>query len=129
LKEVLVPPPDGRTGVYLKLRLRKSIDYPLLGVAVNLLPGNSKGSLKEISLALTGVEKSPLRVEIPAGTEELADLEKQAAILAAAAYKVARPVANTSGYSARYRREMVRVYVRQGIFQALEIASGRRSAL
>ena len=128
LKEVRVPPPAGRTGIYLKLRLRKSIDYPLLGVAVNLLPGSKNGTLKDISLALTAVERSPLPVTVPDGATELADLEKQAEILAEAAHKAAHPVANTSGYSPRYRRDMVKVYVKQAIGQAMHTASRRRNA-
>jgi hypothetical protein len=75
------------------------------------------------------MERSPLQVTVPEGTTELADLEKQATTLAEAAYKAARPIANTSGYSPRYRRDMVKIYVKQAIGQAMHIASGRRNAL
>jgi 4-hydroxybenzoyl-CoA reductase subunit beta len=125
VKEIQAPPSAGRTGLYLKLRLRKSIDYPLLGVAVNLLPAGEKGNFLDISLALTAVERSPLLIKVPDGTAVPAEPEKQVEMLAEAAYSAAHPIANTSGYSPRYRREMVKVYVRQGISQAMEIASGK----
>jgi 4-hydroxybenzoyl-CoA reductase subunit beta len=125
LKEIQMPPPTGKAGVYLKMRLRKSIDYPLLGVAVILSPDAEKGNLWNISLALTAVERSPLLIKVPDGTAVPGEREKQGEILAEAAYNAAHPIANTSGYSPRYRREMVKGYVRQGICQAMEIASGK----
>lgn len=119
LKEIHLPPPmmDAR-GVYLKLRMRKSIDYPLLGVAVNIVPG--KKILKEVAVALTAVEKSPLLVATPTAIAESGDLGTQIAALAEAAAKMAHPIANTSGYSPRYRRAMVKVYVTQAIEEAME---------
>jgi len=126
LKEIHLPPPaDDVRGAYLKMRLRKSIDYPLLGVAVNIILADAeKGTLKEVSIALTAVEKSPLLVVTPATVAECSDLEAQIAIMADAATKAAHPIANTSGYSPRYRREMVKVYVMQAIKQAMVL--GRR---
>jgi 4-hydroxybenzoyl-CoA reductase subunit beta len=124
LTEIQVPP-AGKTGVYLKLRMRKSIDYPLLGVAVHMSPDGEKGTFRNISLALTAVERSPLLIKIPEGAAAPAEWEKQVEMFAEAAYGAAHPIANTSGYSPRYRREMVKVYVRQGIYQAMEIASGK----
>jgi 4-hydroxybenzoyl-CoA reductase subunit beta len=119
VKEIHLPPPGESRGVYLKLRMRKSIDYPLLGVAVNILPDGEKGILKKVALALTAVEKSPLLLTTPATMAESSDLEIQVAIMADAAAKIAHPIANTSGYSPRYRREMVKVYVTQAIRQAM----------
>ena len=123
LKEVHLPPPGDARGVYLKLRLRKSIDYPLLGVAVNLMSNPGKGTLQEVALALTAVEKSPLLLATPPEIAEAGDLAAQVAILADAATKIAHPIANTSGYSPRYRREMVKVYVTQAIGQAMACVS------
>lgn len=125
LKGIHVPPPFHNVGVYVKMRIRKSIDYPLLGVAVNLLPNGKDGALKDILVGLTGVEKSPLLITPPDEIKDTHELEKQTEIMAEAAYRKAHPIANTSGYSPRYRREMVSVYVRQGVLQALEIAAGR----
>lgn len=123
LKEIHLPPPGDARGVYLKLRLRKSIDYPLLGVAVNIVSDMGKGTLKEVALALTAVEKSPLLIATPVTIAASSDLETQVAIMADAATKIAHPIANTSGYSPRYRREMVKVYVTQAIGQAMALVS------
>jgi 4-hydroxybenzoyl-CoA reductase subunit beta len=119
LKEIQLPPPGNARGVYLKLRVRKSIDYPLLGVAVNIVP--DRGALKEVTLALTAVEKSPLLVATPATIAEIGDLATQITALAEAAAKIAHPIANTSGYSPRYRRSMVKVYVTQAVEEAMAL--------
>lgn len=126
LKEIHLPPAavDAR-GVYLKMRLRKSIDYPSLGVAVNIVPDMGKGTLKEVALALTAVEKSPLLITTPATIAASSDLGTQIATMADAATKIAHPIANTSGYSPRYRREMVKVYVTQAIGQAMSMGGGK----
>jgi 4-hydroxybenzoyl-CoA reductase subunit beta len=127
VKEIQVPPPHDTVGLYLKMRMRKSIDYPLLGVAVNLSVESKKRNLKNILIALTAVEKSPLLIRPPEEATGAVELEKQMDSMAQAAYSNAHPLANTSGYSPRYRREMVRVYVRQGIARAMGIVSGRGS--
>lgn len=51
-------------GTYLKLRVRKRIDYPLLGVAVALTLDGPNGTIKDIKLALTGAEKAPYLVNV-----------------------------------------------------------------
>ena len=125
LIEINLPPPGNARGVYLKLRMRKSIDYPSLGVAVSIVPDMDKGILKEITLALTAVGKSPLLITTPARLAESSNLGTQIAIMAETATKIAHPIANTSGYSPRYRREMVAVYVAQAIGQAMELQRGK----
>ena len=124
LKEIHVPPPGGASGVYLKLRMRQSIDYPLLGVAVNIVPDPDRGTMQEVTLALTAVEKSPLLIAAPPATFASDDLGHQIAALAESATKMAHPIANTSGYSPRYRRTMVQVYVTQAISAAMELKKG-----
>ncbi len=126
LKTINVPPPPSPGGgVYLKMRMRKSIDYPLLGVAVAISLHRRTGLLKNSLVALTAVDKAPLLITRPKEIEEAKTLEQQIEIMVQAAHGKAHPVANTSGYSPRYRREMVGVYVRQGIEQALAMASGK----
>jgi 4-hydroxybenzoyl-CoA reductase subunit beta len=121
VKEIHLPPPGDSQGIYLKLRLRKSIDYPLLGVAVNILSDRSKKKLHEVTLALTAVEKSPLLITAPPELAASSDLATQVAIMADAATKIAHPIANTSGYSPRYRRQMVKAYVAQAIGLAMDL--------
>jgi CO/xanthine dehydrogenase FAD-binding subunit len=124
VKEFHLPPPGDARGAYLKLRPRKSIDYPSLGVAVNIVPDRQKGTLKKVTLALTAVEKSPLVIST-AAIAGVSSLEAQIALLSDRAAKMAHPIANTSGYSPRYRREMVTVYVQQAISQAMGQTMGK----
>lgn len=124
ITEVLLPPPPENFtgGVYLKMRMRKAIDYPLLGVAVSIsLNGNSE-RFKDITIGLTAVDKAPRFLEASDSMKSENDLQKITEELSAAALKQANPIANTYGYSPKYRRQMVPVYVRQAIQQSRTIA-------
>jgi len=55
---------------YAKVRVRGSIDFPLVGVAANLSGGD--GTLAFLKIALTGTNARPLLLE---GTEEMIDVE------------------------------------------------------
>jgi len=125
ITEIQVPAPAAcSAAVYLKMRIRKSIDYPLLGVALHLALQPDKKTVGDIALALTAVEKAPMMI---AAAEELKgrtitdDLIDQ---LAEAAYKKARPINNTYGYTPGYRKNMTRIYVKGAIRQSLDLATG-----
>ena len=49
---------SGWRGVYRKLRIRGSIDYPLAGVAIALKRGN--GHVTDANVAITAVNPAPL---------------------------------------------------------------------
>ena len=125
LTEIQVPVPTAHSAaVYLKMRIRKSIDYPLLGVALHLALQPDKKTIGDIALALTAVEKAPIMI---ATAEELKgktisdDLVDQ---LAEAAYKKARPINNTYGYTPGYRKNMARTYGKKAIRQSIDLATG-----
>lgn len=124
LTEIHVPPlPAQSAAVYLKLRIRQSIDYPLLGVALYLGLQPDKQTIDEVALALTAVEKAPVMVEPASGLkgEKISnDLINQ---LAEDAYKKARPINNTYGYTPGYRKNMARVYVKEALRQAIDLAT------
>src|SRR5260370_31581411 len=62
LVAVRVPPQSaGRRGVYHKLRLRNSIDYPLAGVAVSM-DVDAARVCRSARVAVTGVNPAPLLV-------------------------------------------------------------------
>ena len=64
VSEVQVPPPPPRAGgVYLKLRQRETLDYPLLGVAVHLEMEEGDDVCLQASVALTAVDKAPVSIE------------------------------------------------------------------
>lgn len=116
--EVRVPAPRAQAGgIYLKLRQRKTIDYPLLGVACYIRMKD--GLCADANLTLTGIERSPLSIpeshRLEGKTIGTEDIEE----LAVAAFKRARPLANVCELSPKYRREMVKVYVRNAVTHAI----------
>jgi 4-hydroxybenzoyl-CoA reductase subunit beta len=104
----------GWRGVYRKLRVRGSIDYPLAGVAVAL---QRNGTVSEARIAITGVNPAPLLVRADSLTgRELSD--ELAAQVADVAAKAAKPL-TTSALTPEYRREMVRVFTRRALLAAV----------
>jgi len=98
-------------GVYRKLRVRGSIDYPLAGVAVVMKRSN--GHVADVQIALTAVNPAPVLVK---GVQQLLrgkavddQLADAAAELAA---KTAKPL-TTSALTPEYRREMIRVFTKR----------------
>jgi 4-hydroxybenzoyl-CoA reductase subunit beta len=103
-------------GVYRKLRVRGSIDYPLAGVAVVMKRSN--GHIGDARLAITAVNPAPLLVE---GASELLAGKTLDESLAEAvgdlAAKSARPL-TTSALTPEYRREMIRVFAKRAVLAA-----------
>lgn len=119
LTQIIVSPQQKANGAaYLKLRVRKSIDYPALGVAVSVRPTEAG---QKVALALTGVDKKPLLIEefIPEG-QKIGDEEIDS--LAEQAFDQAHPLNNLRDFTPKYRKEMVRIYVRSAMQQALRLA-------
>lgn len=104
------------SGVYRKLRVRGSIDYPLAGVAVVIRRSN--GQVADAQIGITAVNPAPLLVtgaaELLIGKvidEALAEL---AGDLAA---RTAKPL-TTSALTPEYRREMIRVFTKRAVLAA-----------
>src|SRR6202035_2456029 len=94
-------------GVYRKLRVRGSIDYPLAGVAVVMKRLN--GDVTDARIAMTAVNPAPILVQ-KAGDmliEKTID-EDLASAAADVAARTAKPL-TTSALTPEYRREMIRV--------------------
>src|SRR5208337_5511648 len=105
-------------GVYRKLRVRGSIDYPLAGVAVVMKRSN--GHIADARIGITAVNPAPLLVkgaaELFAGKTPDEALATAAGDLAA---KTAKPL-TTSALTPEYRREMIRVFTRRAVLAAFE---------
>ena len=103
-------------GVYRKLRVRGSIDYPLAGVAVAMKRSN--GHISDARVALTAVNPAPVLVngasETMAGRELDEALAETVGDLAA---RTAKPL-TTSALTPEYRREMIRVFTKRALLQA-----------
>lgn len=105
---------SGRRGVYKKLRVRDSIDYPLAGVAVSM-EIDSGGICRDARVALTAVNPAPVLVrqanEWIAGQKWSPELAER---IAHAAIQTGKPL-TTSASTPVYRREMVKVFTRRAL--------------
>jgi 4-hydroxybenzoyl-CoA reductase subunit beta len=106
------------SGVYRKLRIRGSIDYPLAGVAVVMKRSN--GHVADARLAITAVNPAPLLVK---GAGEMLEGKTVDDELAEAignlAAKTAKPL-TTSALTPEYRREMIRVFTKRAVLAAAQ---------
>jgi len=105
-------------GVYRKLRVRGSIDYPLAGVAVVMKRSN--GHIAEARIGITAVNPAPLLVN---GAGDLLKGQAMDEALAEAvgdlAAKTAKPL-TTSALTPEYRREMIRVFTKRAVLAAAQ---------
>ncbi|HEY6372876.1 MAG TPA: FAD binding domain-containing protein [Candidatus Sulfotelmatobacter sp.] len=106
-------------GVYRKLRVRGSIDYPLAGVAVVMKRSN--GHVADAQIGITAVNPAPLLVkgasELLAGKAVDQALAEAAGDLAA---KISKPL-TTSALTPEYRREMIRVFTKRAVLAAAQM--------
>ncbi|MBZ5683016.1 MAG: FAD binding domain-containing protein [Acidobacteriia bacterium] len=103
-------------GVYRKLRVRGSIDYPLAGVAVVVKRSNEH--IDDARVGITAVNPAPVLVkgvrEMVAGKALDETLAEAVGDLAA---KTAKPL-TTSALTPEYRREMIRVFTKRAVLAA-----------
>ena len=121
LTAVEVPGPStGTFEVYLKYRIRQSIDFPLAGVAAKLAFDGEKGICREAKVVIGAVGTRPQEVagigELLAGKRLDAALIEEASDLA---NKAAKPVANIAS-TPTYRRWITKVFVKKALDKALE---------
>ena len=108
----------GYRGVYRKLRVRGSIDYPLAGVAVVMKRSN--GHIADARVGITAVNPAPLLVK--GATELLAGKavdEALAETVGDLAARISKPL-TTSALTPEYRREMIRVFTKRAILAAAQ---------
>jgi 4-hydroxybenzoyl-CoA reductase subunit beta len=103
----------GHRGVYRKLRIRGSIDYPLAGVAVSMKRSN--GHVEDLQVAMTAVNPAPMLVKgINALIQNGSSPEQIAEAAAELAARTAKPL-TTSALTPEYRREMIRVFTKRAV--------------
>jgi 4-hydroxybenzoyl-CoA reductase subunit beta len=104
-------------GIYRKLRVRGSIDYPLAGVALAIK--QESGHIEDLRLAMTAVNPAPTLVEgIPAALQDASTSNELAASIGELAAGTAKPL-TTSALTPEYRREMIRLYARRAVLEAV----------
>lgn len=116
LTEVRLPRPAGWRSVYLKLRRRGAIDFPLLGAAV-ALRFDGDGTCTDARIVLGGVSSAPVRLS--KGEEILIGNRLTDAVIEQAADEAGRHVRplDTTDLGSRYRKWMVSVYVNRALRQ------------
>jgi len=120
LKEVLIPPPCGRT-IYLKHSSRTYMDIAVVGVAVQLAAAN--GGPQKVRIVLGAVAPTPIRALRAEAVLAEARLDaegiEESARLAA---QECAPIDDIRS-SAWYRRRMVTVLVRRALSSMTDLAS------
>jgi 4-hydroxybenzoyl-CoA reductase subunit beta len=119
LTRVLLPArTSGWRGVYRKLRIRGSIDYPLAGIAVALKRSN--GHVSEAKVAITAVNPAPLLVKGATQAMQGRELnEEVASHVGELAARTSKPL-TTSALTPEYRREMIRVFTKRAVLAAAD---------
>jgi 4-hydroxybenzoyl-CoA reductase subunit beta len=118
LTKVILPRSSyGYRGIYRKLRVRGSIDYPLAGVAIAMKRSN--GHIEDIQIALTAVNPAPVLVAGLSFITNNGAIDDEAAEHAAElAARTAKPL-TTSALTPEYRREMIRVFTKRALLSLL----------
>ncbi len=101
---VTVPPLNGRKAAYMKVTSRTADDWPSLGVAVSF-------ALKD------GAIRDPI-VVVSAATEKVTRMQTAEKVLQGAEPEDA--ALRRAGDAAPYKRELLRVYLRRAVRQALD---------
>ncbi len=113
LEEVLVPPPAGEA-IYLKVRLRDAIDFPVISLAVAIQKGRS-GAVRKARVVFSGVGSGP--VHAPAAERIITGTRLTDDVIDKAAKGVMKEVAplRISVSSPAYKRKMSAVLLKQAL--------------
>jgi len=103
----------GYRGIYRKLRIRGSIDYPLAGVAVAMKRSN--GHIEDLRMAITAVNPAPTLVK---GIDSILNGATVTDQIAESIGELAARTA-TSALTPEYRREMIRVFTKRAVLDLL----------
>ncbi len=111
LKEVLVPPSPGKT-LYLKWRLRDSLEFPIISLAVHL-DKSGKGQIRKARIVFSGVGSGPIEASeaekmLKGSTLDDRMIEK----VSNGVVKEISPM-RTSTTSPAYKRKMAGILLRQ----------------
>jgi 4-hydroxybenzoyl-CoA reductase subunit beta len=122
LADLLLPPADGWTSAYLKLRRRGSFDFPVLGVAVAVrLDGERVAEARIVLGAVASTPRPATEAAAALAGERLTpELIARVADLAAGPSK---PLDNTD-FTHPYRKKMTRVFVARALQSLAELGGG-----
>jgi 4-hydroxybenzoyl-CoA reductase subunit beta len=122
LTEIIIPnPPPNSSSAYLKYRIREAIDFPVLGVALNIALDTKKDKCEQASIVLGAIASKPVQVtgvkDILKGKNITDELIEE---VSEAAFKQAKPLPNLIDSTPQYRKRLVRVFTKRAIQAALQ---------
>lgn len=126
LKEICIPrPSDGGASAYLRVARREAMDITIVGTAVYLCCTPDEKRIRKVRIALNTVAPNPVRAyeaeEFLIGAPLNEESFRKAGSIAQAHVSPRTSFRST----AKYRREMVGVFVRRALLKALERIRGR----
>jgi 4-hydroxybenzoyl-CoA reductase subunit beta len=120
LTEIQLPPVTHQVSTYLKYRIRKAIDFPLAGVAVQIARDGRGDRCNRAKLVLNAVGPGPIEVFEAEAFLNQASLSQEAIKkVAEMAIHVAHPVPNI-GSTPTYRRMMVGILTQKALSQLVK---------
>jgi len=123
LKEVLVPPPSGKT-LYLKWRLRDSLEFPIVSLAL-YIEKDGDGAIKKGRIIFSAVGSGPFETtEAEKILKRAAPTEQMIEKISNQAVKEISPM-RTSIHSPAYKRKMAGVLLRQALEQMIKIQNSK----
>lgn len=119
IAEVVIPPQDGKSSVYLKCTTRAAHDWPALGVAVSI--GGGRDDVRQADVVISAATERAMRAEktsaMLVGAKASGKLLKDAGECAVTELEL---IGDAQG-SAPYKRQLLRVYVERALRQAFNI--------
>jgi 4-hydroxybenzoyl-CoA reductase beta subunit len=127
LKEVYLPPPSGKT-LYLKWRLRDSLEFPVVSLALHW-EKEGDGKIRKAKILFSAVGRGPVEAleaekMLKAGSLDDRVIEK----VSNQAVKEIAPM-RTSVHSPAYKRKMAGILLRQALEQILEKIPSTKSQI
>jgi 4-hydroxybenzoyl-CoA reductase subunit beta len=115
LKEILVPPTSGKT-LYLKWRLRGSLEFPAVSSALHIEKGAGK-QIERAKIIFSAVGPGP--VETPEAEKMLKGASLEDQVIEKVCNQAVKEISpmRTSTHSPAYKRKMARILLRQGLEQ------------
>ncbi len=122
LTEIIIPNPlQNSSSVYLKYRIRESIDFPLVGVAVNIALDPNDGLCEQAGVVIGAVASKPVKIT---GVEDILRGKKITDALieevSEAAFNQSKPLPNLIDSTPQYRKRLVRIFTKRAIQAALQ---------
>lgn len=121
LAEIIIPKLlNNNVAIFLKYQTRKVGDFGIVIVAVYLAWNEDNRTVKELRIAINAVAPTPLRLREAGEIAKGKELEK--GIIKSISEVASKEIRcfSDSFFSASYRREMVKVFVKRALMQALE---------